>query len=311
METILISGGSGLIGSAITDLLINRGFNVIILTRNKKKYNDSQHVKYAEWDPYRKNIDVTVFNEADQLIHLAGEGVADKRWTQKRKKEIIDSRVNTAHFLATCLTKYPNKIKSVIAASAIGWYGPDPMVPNPNPFHESAPSNDDFLGTTCRKWENALHEYEVLNKRLVILRTGIVLSKNGGAYPQFKKCVGPGVTTILGSGRQMISWVHVDDLASMYAYVLSSSSLAGVYNAVAPNPVSNEQLIREIESIKNRKQVKLHIPEFILKVALGELSIEVLKSCTVSSAKITATGFQFKYPAIQDAVQELESTKSN
>ena len=307
METILISGGSGLIGSSITDLLKNRGFNVIILTRNKKKHKDSQHVKYAEWDPYRKNIDGTVFNEADHLIHLAGEGVADKRWTQKRKKEIIDSRVNTTDFLATCLRKYQNKIKSVIAASAIGWYGPDPYIPNPNPFQESAPSNDDFLGTTCSKWENALHEFEALNKRLVILRTGIVLSKNGAAYPQFKKCVGPGVTAILGTGRQMISWIHIDDLASMYAYALSNSSLSGVYNAVAPTPVSNEQLIREIESIKNRKQIKFHIPEFILKVTLGELSIEVLKSCTVSSAKITDAGFQFKYPSIHEAVKKLES----
>jgi TIGR01777 family protein len=306
METILISGGTGLIGSAITELLINQGFNVIILTRNTRKYIDRGQVKYVHWDPQRNIIDATVFDHADYLIHLAGEGVADKRWTQNRKNEILQSRVGSAQFLVTCLRKYPNKIKSVLAASAIGWYGPDPAAPNSNPFQESTPSYRDFLGTTCKKWEDALHEFETLNKRLVILRTGIVLSKNGGAYPQFKKCIGPGITAILGSGKQMISWIHINDLASIYSYALMNSSLKGVYNAVAPSPVSNEQLIRNIESIKKRRQIKLHIPEFILKVVLGELSIEVLKSCTVSSAKITNSGFQFKFPSIQQAIDNLE-----
>lgn len=311
METILISGGTGLIGSRLRDLLIDQGFKVIILTRNVKKFTNSSQVQYAEWDPEERNIDASVFDAADHIIHLAGEGVADKRWTRKRKKEIIDSRVNTAQFLAVCLNKYPNKVKTILAASAIGWYGPDPAVPNPNPFLESAPSYQDFLGTTCKKWEDALHEFETLNKRLVIFRTGIVLSNNGGAYPQFKNCVGPGITAILGRGGQMISWIHIHDLASMYRYALINSSLHGVYNAVAPTPVSNEQLIREIELNKNRKQIKLHIPEFILKVVLGELSIEVLKSCTVSSAKITEGGYEFKYQTIEEAIHELESSKTN
>ncbi len=311
METILISGGTGLIGSAITELLIKQGFNVIILTRNVKKYNNTLQVKYAQWDPNEKKIDASVFDSVEHIIHLAGEGVADKRWTPKRKREIIDSRVNTANFLAACLGKYPNKVKTILAASAIGWYGPDPIVPNPKPFQERALSYHDFLGTTCKKWEDALHEFETLNKRLVILRTGIVLSKNGGAYPQFKKCVGPGITGILGTGKQMVSWIHIHDLASIYAFALKDPTINGVFNAVSPSPVSNEQLIREIELNRNKKQLKLHVPEFVLKVVLGELSIEVLKSCTVSSAKITDGGFQFKYPVIQEAVHELESSKPN
>lgn len=307
METILISGGSGLIGSAITQLLTNQGFNVIILTRNKGKHTNNLQVKYAEWNPIENNIDATVFNEADHLIHLAGEGVADKRWTRKRKRQIIESRVRTAQFLVSCLKKYPNKIKSVLAASAIGWYGPDPEIPNPRPFHESAPPYNDFLGTTCKKWEDALHEFEILEKRLVILRTGIVLSNKGGAYPQFQKCIGPGITAILGSGRQMVSWIHIQDLASLYLFGLMNSSMNGVLNAVAPLPVSNEHLIREIERSKKRKQIKLHVPEFILKTALGELSIEVLKSCTVSSTKIRDAGFQFKFSSVQEAIHNLQS----
>ena len=307
METILITGGSGLTGSAITQMLINQGFRVIILTRDKNKYRSTQQVQYAEWNPDKNYIDTSVFNDADHLIHLAGESVADKRWTRKRKKEIIDSRVNTAQFLVGCLRQYPNKIRSVLAASAIGWYGPDPSVPNPKPFQESAPPYNDFLGTTCRKWEEALYEFETLNKRLVIFRTGIVLSNKGGAYPQFKKCIGPGITAILGSGQQMISWIHIHDLASIYAFALKNEGLNGVFNAVVPQPVLNEQLIREIELNEKEKQIKLHVPEFILKIALGELSIEILKSCTVSSAKITDAGFQYKFPTIQKAVENLES----
>ena len=307
METILIAGGSGLIGSAITELLVKQGFNVVILTRQKDKNKRSQQVQYAEWDPEKNYIEESVFETVDYLVHVAGEGVADKRWTGKRKRIIIDSRVDTSAFLVECLKKYQNKVRTVVAASAIGWYGPDPEIPNPKPFHESAAPFNDFLGTTCKKWEDALHEFEALNKRLVILRTGIVLSKNGGAYPQFKKCIGPGITAILGSGRQMISWIHIEDLASMYALAMMNSSLSGVYNAVTPSPVSNEKMIKEIELIKNKNQVKLHVPDFVLKLALGELSIEVLKSCTVSSDKISNAGFQFKFPSIQQAIDYLES----
>ena len=310
METILISGGSGLIGTAVTELLVKQRFNIIVLTRHKNKYKDSQQVQYSLWDPSKSFIDESVFGRADHLIHLAGEGVADKRWTRKRKKQIIDSRVNTAAFLVACLKKYTNKVRTVVAASAIGWYGPDPAIPNPHPFQESAPSYDDFLGTTCSKWESALHEFELLNKRVVIFRTGIVLSKHGGAYPQFKKCVGPGITAILGSGQQVISWIHIQDLASLYLFGLMNSSMSGVFNAVAPMEVSNKQLILEIELNKNRKQIKLHVPEFVLKAALGELSIEVLKSCTVSSVKIINAGYNFQFPSIQDAVRNLEFVKT-
>ena len=143
---------------------------------------------------------------------------------------------------------------------------------------------------------------------MVILRTGIALSNKGGAYPQFKKCIGPGITAILGSGKQVISWIHIYDLVAMYLFAIKNPSVKGVYNAIAPFRVSNEQLIRQIEVVKNRKQIKVHIPDFILKVVLGELSIEILKSCTVSADKILGTLFQFQYSSIDKAIEDLEKS---
>lgn len=304
MATIVITGGTGMVGTALTKLLVDKGHEVIILTRRAKPAKGN--IRYKEWNVEGGTIDASAITEADYIVHLAGANVADGRWTEKRKKLIIDSRVKSGELLVKAIHQHPNKVKAVISASAQGWYGPDPQIPNPRPFTETDPPHNDFLGTTCKAWEDAISPVSQQGKRLVIFRIGIVLSNEGGAYAEFKKPVSFGGATILGNGRQVISWIHIRDLIRLFAAAVENDSWKGVYNAVAPNPVSNQSLILQIAKERGKFYVPFKVPSFALKLALGEMSIEVLKSVTVSANKVLDTGFEFLYPAIGKAVAALE-----
>jgi uncharacterized protein (TIGR01777 family) len=309
METVLITGGTGMIGKALTQALIERGYNVIVLTR---RINDQQKTKndklsYAVWDVEKQTIDKDAFAKADYIIHLAGAGVAEKRWTDKRKKEIVDSRVKSGKLVVESLKNIPNKVKTVITASGIGWYGPD----NGKMFTEDDPSSNDFLGQTCKQWEAAIEPVSFLGKRLVKLRIGIVLSNEGGAYPEFKKPLKFGLATILSNGKQIVSWIHIDDLVRIILFAMENEKMQGSYNAVAPNPVTNKELVLEIaRKEKGKSFISVHVPTFALKIRLGEMSVEVLKSATVSSEKIQKAGFIFQYPDIDSAILQLSHQKN-
>jgi uncharacterized protein (TIGR01777 family) len=167
---------------------------------------------------------------------LAGAGIADKRWTKKRKKEIRDSRVKSSGLIVKSLSELPNNVKAVVSASAIGWYGADSVIPNPKPFREDDPPDAGFLGETCREWEAGIEPVTGLGKRLVKLRTAIVMSNAGGALKEFKNPLRFGVAPILGNGRQVMSWIHIDDLVRLYIAAIENEKLEGVYNAAAPYP---------------------------------------------------------------------------
>jgi uncharacterized protein (TIGR01777 family) len=317
METILITGGTGLIGKRLTSLLLQTGCSVIILTRNKIeasenfKLEDPQstgyhNLSFAEWNVAAQTIDRSAVEKADYIIHLAGAGVADKRWSEKRKKEIVESRTQSSALIVKALSETSHHVKAVISASAIGWYGPDPSVPNIKPFVESDEANEDFLGQTCLQWEQSIAPVQKLNVRLVKLRTGIVLSNEGGALQEFRKPLRFGLSTILGSGNQIISWIHIDDLCRMYMQAIQDDKMKGAYNAVATHPVNNKKL-NETLAIKQRGRfyIPIYVPSFVLKMMLGEMSIEVLKSTTVSNEKVRKAGFQFIYPDIDKAIAEL------
>lgn len=308
MQTVLITGGTGLIGTALTRLLVNKGYRVIILSRGRKKKPDNPLVEYTIWDIRRGTIDKNAIGRADYIIHLAGAGVADKRWSSGRKKEIQESRVRAGELLVKTLREIPHQVKVVVSASAIGWYGPDPQIPNPRPFVETDPSYSDFLGATCQKWEQSTEVLRDMNIRLVRLRTGLVLSRDGGAFPEFKRPVHFGIAPILSKGLQMMSWIHIDDLCNMYLEAIERESLEGVYNAVAPYPISNKEFTLHLaKAIKGNFYIPLYVPAFIIKAMLGEMSIEVLKSTTVSAHKIRKTGFNFIYPTAEAAIGGLLS----
>ncbi|MET0244074.1 MAG: TIGR01777 family oxidoreductase [Flavitalea sp.] len=303
MATILLTGGTGFIGRALTEMLVKQNYSVIILTRKPKPA--SGKVRYAPWDINAGTIDENAVQEADYIIHLAGAGVADKKWTEKRKKEIVDSRVKSGELLVSVLNKVPHKVKAFVSASAIGWYGADPHIPNREPFQEEHPHDTNFLGQTCYLWERSLDGLDS-KIRLVKLRTGIVLGNGGGAYAEFEKPVKMGVAAILGSGKQIISWIHIEDMCRQYLYAIENDEVSGVYNSVAPKPVSSKELTITIAKfLKGSFYIPINVPVFVLKIMLGDRSIEILKSATVSTDKMHRQGFTFLYPSIDSAVANL------
>jgi uncharacterized protein (TIGR01777 family) len=305
MANILITGGTGMVGRALTQVLLAKGHHVSILTRNITSSNHP-NISYHQWDIPKGTIDPEAIAQADHIIHLAGAGVADKRWNIARKKEILDSRVQSGELLVHALKTIPNQVKSLVSASGIGWYGPDTAMSLEKGFREDAPSDNDFLGETCRQWENAIAPVEHLGIRLTILRLGIVLSNDGGAMIEFKKPVKFGIATILGTGNQIISWIHIKDLCHLLMQAMEETQFNGVYNAVAPETVTNKNLILTLsKKMKGSFFLPIHVPAFLLKLILGEMSIEVLKSAKVNSYKVQSAGFKHAYPTIDLALEEL------
>lgn len=295
-----------MIGQAVSKLLISKGHQVIVLSRGRSASAGAQYA-VAHWDPAKQEMDAAAIQQADYIINLAGAGVADKRWTQKRKQEIVDSRVQSGALLVKALKENTNKVRAVISASGIGWYGDDAKrKPGHEAFIEHDPPDTEYLGETCRLWEASIDPAQELGKRLVKFRIGIVLSNEGGALKEFRLPVRFGVAAILGSGKQVISWIHIDDLTRLLVYAIEQDTLQGVYNAVASQPVTNRNFMLKLaEKCKGRFYIPLYVPSFAIKLMVGGLSVEVLKSATVSNSKISHAGFQFLYPTIEAALGDL------
>ncbi|MBM3414362.1 MAG: TIGR01777 family protein [Bacteroidetes bacterium] len=308
MQTILIAGGTGLVGKALTNYLLERGYQVIILTRNiltaQSSFPLHSRLTYSFWNPAKSFIDPAILKIADHIINLAGAGVADKRWSSSRKKEIRDSRVIAGACIVKVLQEQAHHVKTVVNASAIGWYGPDAATLTDG-FAEEAPSSHDYLGSTCKEWESSAFAIDKLGIRVITLRIGLVLTPAGGALREFIKPLRWGIATILGNGKQTISWIHINDLIALFEYAIVKNDLQGVYNAVAPAPVTNQVLIRTLAASKQSFFIPIHVPALLLKLIMGEMSIEVLKSTTVSAKKIVNAGFQFRYPTIQAALHSF------
>lgn len=307
MATVLITGGTGMIGKALAKALLEKGYHVIILSRSGNKREEATNLSYAQWNVHGQTIDKDAVICSDYIIHLAGASVADKRWTKKRKQEIVDSRVKSVELLVKTLKENPNQVKAVFSSSGIGWYGPDPVVPNPNPFTEEDPSSGDFLGTTCKLWESSIATAAQLGKRVAIFRTGIVLKSGDGPMKEFERPLRFGIAAILGNGKQIVSWIHIDDLVRLYITAIENENINGVYNAVAPAPVSNKDFTIQLAKTKRGKfYIPIYVPSFVLKIVLGEMSIEALKSATVSCNKLLYAGFDFSFPTIAAALESFD-----
>lgn len=319
METVLITGGTGMIGKALTEALSERGFGVIILTRQIPVTGPTERphepgadsrISYATWDAEKQAIDKNAISKADHVIHLAGANFADKRWNEKTKNEIVSSRVDTAKLIIESLKSIPNKIKTVISASGISWYGADDKN-KVKPFVETDPPAVDFMATTCKLWEAAIEPATFLKKRLIKIRIGPVLSTTGGAYIEFKNPTRFGIAGIIGNGKQIVSWIHIDDLVRVILFALENEKMEGVYNAVAPEPASNKELVTKIAASNRGKSfIAVHAPAFALKIIYGEMINEILKSTTVSSAKLQQAGFIFQYPDLESAILQLAHQKN-
>jgi uncharacterized protein len=300
MNTVLITGGTGLVGKALTSVLLKEGFRVIVFSRKRMPPAGNSNLVYAKWNVTEKEIDLAALQQADYIIHLAGAGVMDKKWTAAYKDEIVNSRVQSARLITESLQNNPNKVKAVISASAIGWYKATATV-----HTEEEPADEGFLGTTCKLWEESMQPVKAQGKRLVTFRIGIVLGRDGGALKEFMQPLKLGVAAILGNGKQIISWITVDDLCRMFLYAVKNEAMQGVYNAVAPNPVNNKTLTLTLAKKMRRFYLPVYVPSFVLKTILGGRSIEILKSAAVSSKKMEAAGFRYQFEDIDGALEHL------
>lgn len=302
MKTVLITGGTGLIGSRLSDLLTEKGYKVIHLSRRRKL--SAKYPAY-QWNIEKGEIDESALQQADYIITLAGAGIADKRWTSKRKKLIIDSRVNGIELIAKKLKAHDIRPKAIIGASAIGFYGDSGQ----ELMTETSQSGNDFLAESVRAWEKAYESLKPLTPRLPVIRVGIVLSTKGGALEKMLPTYAVGVGTYFGDGSQIYSWIHIDDICQMFIHALENESMDSFYNGVSPNPASNKKLAIDIGKAMNKATLPLPAPAFAMKMALGEMSAVVLSSSNVSAKKISETGFQFEYPELIPALKDILDRK--
>ncbi|WP_158825153.1 TIGR01777 family oxidoreductase [Mucilaginibacter lacusdianchii] len=297
-QHILITGGSGLLGKDLTDALLRQGHQVSHLSRTHGK---NQQVKTYLWNVEQGQIDEACVDGVDTIIHLAGAGIADKRWTEERKKLLINSRTESIRLIYDVLKKHPHNVKNIISASATGYYsnrGDELLTETSRPMH-------DFLGTCCIEWEKAVDEGKQLGLNVTKFRTGVVLTQQGGALPQLAMPIKLGFGSALGSGKQWVPWIHWQDVVDMYLYAIEGHCPPGVYNMVAPHPVTNQQLTQAVAKQLHKPLWLPNVPAFVLKRIFGEMNLVVLGSTRVSSHKIEQAGFQFKYPDVAKALQNI------
>jgi len=300
MENVLIAGGTGLIGSRLTELLLQNGYGVTYLSRTAGKVGDIR--KFA-WNPTEGKMDLDALLDVDYIINLAGAGVFDHKWNKEYKGEILASRVNATHLIYEKLKGRSKWPKAFITASAIGYYGADT---GDRLNTEESPVGDDFLAGVCRQWETAANYMESLGIRTVKIRVGIVLSKKGGALEKLEATVKKGAGAILGSGKQYVSWIHIDDLCKLFIKALKDDSMGGAYNAVAPNPVTSEELTKTLGEVLHKPIILPNIPAFALKLMLGgERAETVLGSSKVSAEKALKTGFKLEFSELKPALENI------
>jgi len=299
MASILITGGTGLIGKHLTTLLKEKGHQVSILSRNTSK-----KATVYQWNIDENYIEDEAIINADYIVHLAGAGIADKRWSKDRKKVLIDSRVASTNLLFNKVTALNPNLKGFIAASGIGYYG---ATTSAKIYTEKDSSGNDFISEICKLWEKASLQFSANNIRTVILRTGIVLSNKGGAFPKLIKPIKFGIGSALGTGNQYMPWIHIDDLCNLYIESIENLELQGVYNAVAPQHINNIELTKIVAKHLKKKIILPNIPSFVFKIIFGEMSKIILEGSRISSKKIENTGVKFKYPTLKEALKKLIS----
>lgn len=297
-KKILITGGTGMIGSRLTALLLEKGYPVFHLSRRRK----SADITTFFWDPSRNEIEMGALGDADVIIHLAGAGIADKRWNEKRKAEILVSRTQSTRLLRETLSKEKLHVDACISASGISYYG---LQDEGRAFKESDPPAEDFMARVTSEWEKEVDEIRKAGLRVVRIRTGVVLSRSGGALKKLITPVKFFVGAPLGSGKQYVNWIHLDDLCNIYIKAIDDLSMEGVYNGVAPHPVTNRTLTEQIARALKKPLWLPPVPGSVVKLIAGGVAELVLKGGRVSSDKIESAGFRFQFPTVEEALKDL------
>jgi hypothetical protein len=295
MTKILITGGTGLIGKQLQKKLQDKSYEVVILSRNPKSKNDFL------WNVNEGYIDEKALENTRYIIHLAGAGIADKRWTTERKKELINSRVKSTNLLLKKIKEYQIPLKGFVSASGIGYYG---AITSDKIFTEEDDPENDFISEICVEWEKSVRQFQELEIPTTILRTGIVLSKNGGALQKMNT---PLFLSALGSGNQFMPWIHIDDLCDLYIKAIENSEFTGIYNAVAPEHQTNQSFTKTLGKVLGKSVLPMNAPSFVLKSTLGELAYILINGSRVSSKKVEESGFQFQFKTLRDSLVSLYS----
>ncbi|RZK41165.1 MAG: TIGR01777 family protein [Pedobacter sp.] len=295
---ILITGATGLVGKGLIPYLLERGHRVSVLSRREI---DIPNVKVFSWDVDNMTMDPLALEGVDTIVHLAGEGIADKAWSDKRKKEIVDSRVQSAELLYRTIKEQNAPVKTFVSASAVGYYGDR----DEEFLTEHSYPGQGFLSDCCLKWENAADKGQEMDMRVVKIRIGLILSKSGGALAAMAKPIKFFVGAPLGSGKQWMPWIHLDDIVGIFTKAIEDVGMNGAYNATAPFPVTNKLLTKRIAWHLRRPVWPVKVPEFVLKAVLGESSILALMSNNTVSQKILDEGYQFKFLNLDDALEEI------
>jgi hypothetical protein len=317
-ETVLITGGTGLIGRRLTELLLQQGYQVALLSRKANAgetirpvvtaTNPPSRVNVYQWDIQKGHIDPQAIRNADHVVHLAGEGIADQRWTDERKDQIINSRTQSTELLAQALSHNTHRVKSFIGASAIGYYGGDT---GDRPLTETSEGGSDFMAQVVRAWERSEEQIAALGIRTVKFRIGIVLTMGGGALPKLAQPIRLGAGAPIGSGQQYMSWIHLDDLCRLIIQAIANSSWQGVYNAVSPTPVTNEAMTRAVAKVMHRPLLLPNIPDFAIRLMYGEMAIVVTGGNYVLNKRISEeTDFQYQYSDLNNALENLFTENS-
>lgn len=298
-KNVLISGGSGFIGKQLTNMLIDKGYSVSILSRNYKQ--NSVDISYYRWDVAHQTIEEESVMKADFIIHLAGENIAEKKWTKERKEAIVQSREKSIQLIYDVLKKNHKKPEVFISASGIGIYG---AVNGSEICNEETPPANDFLGTTCQKWEAAADTVASLGIRTVKIRTGLVLGKEDGFLKKLSPIFKYRLGSALGSGEQYMPWIHIDDLCGIYLESIINPEMAGAYNAAVFDNTTNTIFSRTLAKIYGYSVWLPNVPAFLIQLAMGEMAQIVLTGKRVSSEKIEKTGFKFQYRTLKEALQD-------
>lgn len=299
MKRVLIAGGSGQIGKYLSNRLLEEGYNVSLLSR-KKLLIDEIHTYL--WDVEKKSIDDEAIKTSDYIINLSGANIGDKRWSSKRKKEILNSRVESNKLLFEKVRELNNNLNAFITASAVGYYG---VKTSDKIFKETDDPADDFLGTVCSKWEKESDSFKGLGIRTVKIRTGVVLNNGPGALSKMMLPIKMFIGSPLGSGKQFVPWIHIEDLSNLYIKALEDDRMNGAYNAVAVEHITNTELTNALAKKMNRPIILPNVPSFVLRLLMGEMAEIALEGSRVSSEKLTESGFQFTFRNIESVLNNL------
>lgn len=292
---ILIAGGTGFLGKALTVYLLDCGFEVNVLSRGRVSH--SNIISYYQWDVENGFIDKEAFDGVNAIVNMTGTNMGEKRWTSKRKIEIVESRTKPIELLLSYIRRLGIRIDTFISSSAVGFYG---AVTSQKIFVETDHSGNDFLASVCRQWEASALSFSDVAKCVVILRKGVVIGKDGGLYKKMVPFAQMGLNIAMGDGSQILPWIDIRDLVKLYYFILTDDRISGIFNAVSTQQITMNDFSRYMLASLNKKSILPNIPAFLVKLMTGDMSDMMLYGSRVSNQKIIDAGFKFDYPKLDN-----------